>query len=806
VTLTRARVRACAKAVFIGIVMVSGLAGGFVWLTPEVSAYSPHAPIMIMSDAEFTPVNGVVEGTGTEGDPYVIAGWEILSDTVEGIHIRDTDAYFVIRDVFVHGDLSNYGIYIADSKNGTVHACVLTSNYAGVYLETTSRITVQNSTMTSNYYGIGTYSVSDLAVLNNTMDGNENSIYADYGLVNFICMNNTMDGNEYDAVYVYGDVVNAQIYDCTMRYSGYGWGIYVDGGAESTEIYGCNISSNYYGGIYVYDACEGLDIHGCDLMGNDEQGIYMLYGGDNCSIEYNTIVQNGYEGVYFGSGGYFGNNSIRFNEVSGNEDFGIVCEGLDTLITDNQVIRQTDGGGIHIANDDIRVENNTIVNNAEYGVFVGQRSAMARVANNTFTGCGLFVDFAYSPDVTISDNTVNGLPLLFLNSVSGAAISSGVGQVIALNSINVRISSLDLSNATVGVEFWNTDDSTISGITSRYGVFGVFVKNYSTGVSVQDSDLSRNQYGVWMETGCNGNYIFDCNLNHSQYIGVDVEVCNGVSIVSNQLINCSIGVQSMNAQSTIIRRNNLSWDSLVSVYTVSGSGLNIMENEIFQSQDGIMLYSVTASTVSWNSVTHCVDQALSLFYGGDNEVSNNTLSFSRDGAYIDSSIFEYTMRNLVRDNEIEGNSRYGVFMNYAESNTVCWNNITDNAWGIYISGTHTPRNWIYLNNFENPVNAYSGWSGNNNYWNTSTPVDYWWDGLLYSGYLGNYWHDYAGIDADNNGVGETPYTFVGEQDNYPLMADNTFVIPEYGPMALPLVSLLSAAMVLLLARRLTRRS
>lgn len=64
----------------------------------------PHVPISIESDADFrAPNSGVVGGSGTVQDPYLIAGWEIIPTKDPAIKIEHTRASVVIRDVFIHG-------------------------------------------------------------------------------------------------------------------------------------------------------------------------------------------------------------------------------------------------------------------------------------------------------------------------------------------------------------------------------------------------------------------------------------------------------------------------------------------------------------------------------------------------------------------------------------------------------------------------------------------------------------------------------------------------------------------------------
>ena len=60
-----------------------------------------HPPILIEGNANFTAANGVVAGSGTPSDPYLIAGWLIDASTANAVEIRDTTAPFVIRDIVV---------------------------------------------------------------------------------------------------------------------------------------------------------------------------------------------------------------------------------------------------------------------------------------------------------------------------------------------------------------------------------------------------------------------------------------------------------------------------------------------------------------------------------------------------------------------------------------------------------------------------------------------------------------------------------------------------------------------------------
>src|SRR5207245_5275925 len=113
-------------------------------------SHTPHGAILIQSNAEFTAANGVVGGHGTPDDPYLIAGWEITNvDTTEAILIRDTDASFIIRDVYVHQPpgLGFAGIRFIEVSNGLVEDSTVTGFAWDVSLEFTSNLTVARNNL-----------------------------------------------------------------------------------------------------------------------------------------------------------------------------------------------------------------------------------------------------------------------------------------------------------------------------------------------------------------------------------------------------------------------------------------------------------------------------------------------------------------------------------------------------------------------------------------------------------------------------------------------------------------------------------
>ncbi len=123
---TGSRRRGLGKTLLVSclLIVVSLSARGL--MSTATSSLQIHDPIVIGRNSDFNPSNGVTGGSGTASDPYVIEGWNITSSGTTGISISNTDASFVIRNVYINhlsggsGSPTPYGINMTNVSSGAI--------------------------------------------------------------------------------------------------------------------------------------------------------------------------------------------------------------------------------------------------------------------------------------------------------------------------------------------------------------------------------------------------------------------------------------------------------------------------------------------------------------------------------------------------------------------------------------------------------------------------------------------------------------------------------------------------------------
>src|SRR2546425_305152 len=264
-------------------------------VTPAI--LTPHAPIVIDGDDNFTAPNGVTTGTGGAADPYVIEGWLIDATSSNGITIRQTRAHLVIRNLTIEANFPTYwGIYFDFASNATVQN-VSTRGKAGVYIWSSSNITVQDSAI-DGQTGVALYSSSLITIKGNRI-GKGEGINATAG----------------DAVRIEGNDISYA-----------GRGILLDG-ANNTVVDNNTITWSGTYGLLVVASASNLSLADNDISSNGWVGA-SFEGATDGSIVRNRFSGNGHTIPGRGSGLSLA-SSVRF-QVDHNDFLSNEFQANDT--------------------------------------------------------------------------------------------------------------------------------------------------------------------------------------------------------------------------------------------------------------------------------------------------------------------------------------------------------------------------------------------------------------------------------------------------------------------------------------------
>jgi parallel beta-helix repeat protein len=140
-------------------------------------------------------------------------------------------------------------------------------------------------------------------------------------------------------------------------------------------------------------------------------------------------------------------------------------------------------------------------------------------------------------------------------------------------------------------------------------------------------------------------------------------------------------------------------------------------------------------------------------------ISHNDITAGQRGIWL-----HYSNSSTVSDNVVHDVAWRGIVLCGGSSeNTIILNTVRDCGYGIVLSGE---GDFIFHNNFVNNQNQTDFIPSFYNAWNDT--------------YEGNYWSNYNGTDADQDGIGDTPYLIdENNQDNHPLMGTFSQLIIQW---------------------------
>jgi len=225
---------------------------------------------------------------------------------------------------------------------------------------------------------------------------------------------------------------------------------------------------NFYSGIYLTSASK-VTLIGNNITANNGDGIFLSSGSDNNSISGNNITANNWAGIHLSF--WSNNNSISANNITNN-----------------------------------------------WAGILFSRSSNNIISGNSFVNNGLRVLKSYGN--VVSDNLVNGKPLVYLEGVSDRVVEEA-GQVVLVRCSRIRVENLNLSSATVGVELWETSNTEISGnnITAN-NYYGIGL-DYSSNNSISGNNITNNECGIRLDHSSNNSVYHNNFVDNARQVFID---------------------------------------------------------------------------------------------------------------------------------------------------------------------------------------------------------------------------------------------------------------------------------------------
>ena len=348
---------ASAAILLMGLLLVVPMSSQLTWGVVRQKPVSEHTPIRIVGDGQFDRMHGVVRGSGTITDPYLIEAWDIDSssakDTCAGIVLENTTAYVTIRNVRIHGPSACDGVQISNVGNARIEGNVLTANERGIAIIGSWSVMVLENMIGPGLEGIVASHSLSILVQDNIVRGASQAIVVEdssrvsivgnvvanstaNGVIVFRSFNNTIDSNEVTSTAFRGIALFNSSRDIVARnvVSDAGEQCFYLSSAQGNILTGNFADGCGWGGIEILHG-SGIMASGNEVRRSAEAGMG-LSGCSNSALIANE-VSNSRLGMEVASDSDF--NIVVNNTINSSLIAGIVLFGSPTGSPDYNLIQ-----------------------------------------------------------------------------------------------------------------------------------------------------------------------------------------------------------------------------------------------------------------------------------------------------------------------------------------------------------------------------------------------------------------------------------------------------------------------------------